>query len=357
MILHIFTDSPYTYRYIDFVNKMWEPRIHEFIVSAKKNSRFKDYYQNTKNCHMVSEKGRGFLLYASLFVKAQKVIFHQLNQPRLFMALILIYPSIFRKSVWSIWGGDVYFHRYKTNSLKDDLIEKTVEHVISKLPFVTGYIPGDFEVVMSRYKSNAKYIKSKYPSPIDIEGVKAFKAEKKQDASKTIMVGNSADPSNEHIDAFSQLSRYKDKNIKVLSVLSYGGNDEYISRVITSGKDIFGDKFVPIIDFMSFDEYLNFISVVDICYFNHRRQQGLGNVILCLALGKKVFISHDVTAYDYYRSIGISLFPTEEVMNMTFDEFVQFDTYACAIERNKAIIFEDQDLANIRSEWEDVFNA
>jgi hypothetical protein len=226
---------------------------------------------------------------------------------------------------------------------------------ISKIPYITGYIPGDFEIVKSNYKSDAKYIKSKYPSPVDIERVKALKVDQKQEASTNIMVGNSGAPSNEHMHAFMQLSKYRDEKIKILSVLSYGGKREYIRSVIESGKSIFGDKFLPIIDYMSFEDFLNLISSVDIAYFSHKRQQGLGNLYLCFALGKKIFISRNVTPYDYYKSIGISLFPIEEVTNMSFDEFVRFDKHL--MERNKSILFEEIDLANIKKEWENVFNA
>jgi len=354
MILHIFSDSSYTYKYIDFVNSTWDPHDHEFVVLTMENSRFKEYYHHTANCHPVS--GRlSFLHYAALFLKARKVIFHQLNQPRLLLILSLLYPSVFYKGVWSIWGGDVYFHRYKTKSIKDNLIEKIMGHVISKLPYITGYIPGDFEIIKTHYKTDAKYIKSKYLIPFDMEEVKELKSERKQDASTTIMVGNSADPLNEHVNAFAQLSRYKNEKIKILSVLSYGGSGQYVDKVIETGKSIFGEKFVPITDYMSFEEYLNFISSVDIAFFNHKRQQGLGNVVLFFALGKKVFISRNVTPYEYYKSIGISLFPTEQVPNMTFDEFIQIDEDA--IEQNRAIIFDDVNLANIKNEWENVFNA
>lgn len=355
MIFHIFSDSPYTYRFIKFVNKTWEPCNHEFIILMKEGSRFGDYYKKTENCHPISRRFR-FFQYANLFFKAQKVIFHQLNHPRLFLTLSLLYPSVFHKCIWSMWGADVYFHKNKTNSLKDNVIDNIMRHTIAKLPVITGYIPGDFEIVKSHYRCNAIYIQSKYPSPVDIESIKAITVnQKKQGASTTIMVGNSADPSNGHIDAFAQLSKYRNEKIKILSVLSYGGSHKYIHSVIESGRRIFGKNFIPVTDYLSFEDYLNLISSVDILFFNHKRQQGFGNLIIFFALEKKVFISCNVTPYDYYKSIGISLFAIEKIQNMSFSEFVQVDTYD--MQRNRAIILKEINLTNIKNQWNCVFNA
>lgn len=43
----------------------------------------------------------------------------------------------------------------------------------------------------------------------------------------------------------------------------------------------------PIVDFMDFNEYINFLSTIDIAIFNHKRQQGMGNIITLLGMGKK----------------------------------------------------------------------
>lgn len=45
-----------------------------------------------------------------------------------------------------------------------------------------------------------------------------------------IQVGNSADCTNDHIEVFNKLKRYK--NIKIICPLSYGGDDVYIDNVI-----------------------------------------------------------------------------------------------------------------------------
>ncbi|WP_083234102.1 TDP-N-acetylfucosamine:lipid II N-acetylfucosaminyltransferase [Candidatus Marithrix sp. Canyon 246] len=71
--------------------------------------------------------------------------------------------------------------------------------------------------------------------------------------------------------------------------LSYGDpKGVYIKEVISTGTKIFGDKFIPMTEFMDFDKYLNFLGSINITIFNHNRQQAMGNTITLLGFGKKV---------------------------------------------------------------------
>ena len=352
MILHVLSDSPYTYRFIDFVNKMFTPADHKFVVLISKNSRFANYYGSIENCQIAHSRFDYFKA-AAKFYKAEKIIFHQLNQPRLLLILSILYPLSLRKSTWSIWGGDAYFHLYKEDTLKDKLIERIFAHSIRRFPTIAAYIPGDYAVVKKRYGINAKYIQAKYPSPIDVDYLREIKKLKKNQPTKTILVGNSGDPSNAHIATFELLYKYKDNDIKVVSVLSYGGSKDYVGKVIENGAKIFGDKFTPITEYMALKDYLWFASDVDICVFNHKLSQGLGNLYLFFSLGGKVFISNQTSPYKYYKSIGVELFATEDIQYMSFEAFCRFSDESR--KNNMALILKEIDYTQLRLEWESVF--
>lgn len=354
MILHIFSDSPYTYKFIDLVNQMFSPAEHQFVVLLNRNSRFAGYYSSVKNCRL-AYSNIDFFKSAVRFFEAEKIIFHQLNQPRLLLFLSIFYPLSFRKSTWSIWGGDAYFHSFKKNTLKDNLIERVFAHVIRRFPTIAAYIPGDYDVVKAKYNTKAKYIRAKYPSPIDVGCLRDVPKIEKKLPTTTILVGNSGDPSNEHIATFELLSKYKNHDIKVVSVLSYSGTKDYIEKVIESGNMIFGNKFSPITEYMPLEDYLKFISDVDICVFNHKLSQGLGNLFLFFALGGKVFISNQTTPFQFYKSTGVDLCATEDIQHLSFEDFCTFSQESR--QTNKDLIFKEIDYRQIVLEWEQVFNA
>lgn len=353
-ILHIFNDSPYTEKFIRFINKYFEPTEHQFIILCLNDkSKFLEFYKTQTNCSVTQSKSIYFK-YSQDFKSAKQIIIHQLNKPQLMASLLIFYPQAYKKMVWSIWGGDVYFYKYKSNSLKDTLIEFLRKIIIAKIPVISSYIKGDYDEVVKIYNSSAKYIKAKYPSPIEEEKILKFANRNKQNADCiSILVGNSADSSNEHIAAFNLLQKFKDENIKVFSVLSYGGNTNYTDSVIQSGKKIFGDKFKPILDYMNFEDYLSFLGSIDICVFNHKRQQGLGNVYILLALQKKVFMDSSISSFRYYHELGIKIYDTKKIDKFSFEDFKHQEKQETI--NNQNLILNDISEKTIYKEWKNVF--
>jgi hypothetical protein len=77
--------------------------------------------------------------------------------------------------------------------------------------------------------------------------------------------------------------------------------------VVQEGKRLFGDRFVPLLDFMSIDKYRKILAQVDIAVFAHRRQQAMGNTISLLGYGKTVYMRDDVTPWQTFKDKGITV--------------------------------------------------
>ena len=145
---------------------------------------------------------------------------------------------------------------------------------------------------------------------VDPSTVQAAQKQTEEHSSLYILVGNSADPSNNHIESFEKLLPYKDEDIKIFVPLSYG-DQSHAKQVIEIGKSWFGDKFVPITSFMVFDEYMKFLASVDVAIFNHKRQQAMGSTITLLGMGKTVYIRSDVAQWDIFKEKNITCFDVE----------------------------------------------
>ena len=143
---------------------------------------------------------------------------------------------------------------------------------------------GDYELACKHYQITPEHHEFSY----DLGLIKDMPIHK---ASKEIMVlvGNSGDPSNNHIDIYKALTKIKG-DFKVLSFLTYGKTD-YIKNIMARGYDILGEKFIPITDHMAREEYFHFIENIDVVIMNHYRQQGVGNIISFLTKREKKCIS------------------------------------------------------------------
>lgn len=132
-------------------------------------------------------------------------------------------------------------------------------------------------------------------------------------------VGNSDTPTNNHLDTFEILKRFKHENILIYAPLSYQ-NGEYARYISEVGKKIFGEKFIPIFDFLPKDQYLNLIDKMDVCVMNHRRTQAGGNIMAFLSKGKKVFINPNSTLYLFLKSMRIEVYSINSLNSLNIDE-------------------------------------
>ena len=208
-----------------------------------------------------------------------------------------------------------------------------------------SYIKGEFKLVQEWFKVKGNFYSSfTYPSNL----YKKIEIRKEGKEGLWVQVGNSADPSNNHFEILEKLSKFKDMNIKLFCILSYGGNEEYKNRVIKRGSELFKDKFCPILNFMKFDEYMNFLSSLDIAIFAHDRQQAFGNITSLLSMKKTVYLKEKVTTYQTLKEMGIKV--------RSFDKLVDLEEFdENTLENNRKIIEENFSEEKLIEQWENIF--
>lgn len=109
-----------------------------------------------------------------------------------------------------------------------------------------------------------------------------------------IQIGNSAAPTNNHLEAFDMIKRSAIDDKKFLVPLSYG-DQSYAQVVIKTGQRLFGSRFLPITDFLPLEEYNELVSRCSVVIMNHYRQQALGNILSSLWRGATVALAHEPT--------------------------------------------------------------
>jgi dTDP-N-acetylfucosamine:lipid II N-acetylfucosaminyltransferase len=212
------------------------------------------------------------------------------------------------------------------------------------------HIKGDYDLAKAWYGAKGKYYYSFiYPSNLYKE-YDLSKVEK-DNGKKYIQVGNSADPSNNHMDIFRKLIDFKDYNIEIICPLSYG-NMEYREKVIQQGKEVFGDKFKPLTKLLPFEEYLNILAKIDIAIFNHERQQAMGNITTLLGLGKKVYIRDDITTWDFCKEHGLKVYSINNFDEKVFLQDIPEDEKQRNIE-NVKFYFSEEKLVR---DWEKILS-
>ena len=240
-------------------------------------------------------------------LKGKKLIFHSLFQKS--VKLLCSHPELLGHSYWMVWGYDLY---NAPVSSQDDFVRSNIYGIGSFC---------DNRLIRERYGSNHKFFETNLAvTPIDTNAIyAAVNRVKKDTGTITIQINNSADDST--LEMLDTLSRFKDKNIHVRTVLSYG-KTEFSRAIVEKGQRIFSEKFSYLDEMLSPEEYTDYLAGNDILILCQNRQQGGGNCISSILAEKKVFIKSEVTTSEWLRSLGIQVFDSNEITSMSYDEFI-----------------------------------
>jgi dTDP-N-acetylfucosamine:lipid II N-acetylfucosaminyltransferase len=335
MHIHLFTnESLYSSELLKLFNTAVNLQDHLFVFRKAKTGKFA-YSSEVESRIIYSTNFRHLIWNVLPKMKAAKwIYFHYLPYgPSLI--LWAIQPALIAKSTWVIWGGDVFIYKQKKQSLKHRFYEFLRESIIPKFPEIAAFVEEDAREAIKVYHSKAGYVPILYPIPVNLDNLKDLN-KREPGGTTNVLIGNSADPSNNHLEMLELLSRFNNEDILIYCPLSYYGDQEYISTVVKKGNDIFGDNFIPLLTMMTTQEYAVFLNDIDIAIMNHRRQQGLGNIMPLLFLGKKVFLRSDTSSFPFLSNAGCIIFDTCTMNKSNFASFKSLDKTAS--ESNKKAI-------------------
>lgn len=267
--------------------------------------------------------------------KSEKIIIHGLWRDKI-NDILVGNPELFVKVYWVMYGGD-YYHKekYSKNHIK----------VIQNAGFLITEIADDFNLVKEMYGIKGKHISSFFYTsnvckPIEFEKVEHFNL--------NILLGHSGITENQHLKYLEYLSKFKEK-FTIYCPLSYPNNNHYIEEVINCGKGLFGERFIPILDFISKYEYEVFLSEkIDIAILASWRMHGIGNITTLLFAGAKVYIDDNTTTWKWLNDVGIGLFTLKELEATPIHEHLTPIDFELAKENRRIILdcFSEQRLLN-----------
>lgn len=302
--LHIAISEKFLPPFIQVIERYLDPSEHLFcfITSEKYEFGLKPG-KNIQFFHHDSD----FKILLNLMNEAHKIILHGLWRKKI-NSLLVDNPALFKKCYWIMWGADFYFPQNH---------DATHKMVIKKIPYVISGVAGDVDLIRKNYGSEAVHIEGLiYAKDYNVP----FQPFTSYKPSVTILLGNSGAETNRHLEAIESLRAHDDQIHKIYAPLSYAGSDEYIQEVVGMGQKYFSERFVPLTKYLVLEMYIDLLRSVDIAYFNHNRQQGLGNILLLLKAGKKVFIDSRITTFSTFKEKGFFIFDKDRFNTLPLKE-------------------------------------
>ncbi|MGR3807942.1 TDP-N-acetylfucosamine:lipid II N-acetylfucosaminyltransferase [Pasteurella testudinis] len=180
---------------------------------------------------------------------------------------------------WHIWGADLYEDskqwQFKLFYPLRRMAQKKLRHVFGTV--------GDlerFKQLNQRAQTRVLY----FPTKMDLSLSAAKSAV--ADRPLTILLGNSGDQSNRHLQALQQIKSQLGDQVKILIPMGYPQhNQAYIESVKAKARELFAESAVTVFEQrIEFQDYLALLAQCDLGYFIFARQQGIGTICLLTQL-------------------------------------------------------------------------
>lgn len=330
-ILHIVNDEKFINNAVDLFNSV-RGYDHFFLIIGKRSE--KKYIRSDIEITYLSEYNLLLPFVNSKINGFDGYIFHSLSLVKLHF-LKKINKS--KPVIWIGWGADYYtmfgakkndfllpmtkrasetvvHYNWKKNLYGKIFLNFTLDRkarLLSKINFMNTVIYEDYNFLKLFLGSTIPdYIDWNYPV---FNGDLEKKLYNLDISDNNILLGNSYQETNNHIDALYELASSKLEFKKVICPLSYGVNDSYKKKVIQIGKSLFAERFEPILDFIPFGNYMDIISSCRYFYIPTLRQQAVGNANVLLSIGASLILNKNNPLYLHYINNGVKVFDNDSL--------------------------------------------
>jgi dTDP-N-acetylfucosamine:lipid II N-acetylfucosaminyltransferase len=189
-----------------------------------------------------------------------------------------------------------------------------IEYLMSRIKYIVTQFESEFNLLRAwDYTNQAN--EWHFAPVLRLEDLVGDSPNLKAPTGNDIQVGNSASQTNNHVDVFKRLASEVIDDRKVIVPLSYG-DSSYRKFVVTEGRKILGESFIPITDFMPLDQYLQKFKKCSITILNNHRQQAVGNTIASLWAGRTVYLGNSAVLSDYQK-VGLPVYSFEKDFDIT----------------------------------------
>lgn len=193
-----------------------------------------------------------------------------------------------------------HFLRWKFDSRRNSYLSKFSS--AHRFCFLLGSI--ESELFPDLFATKALDWKVVYESFCDNEDF----VEDPTDGIVNVLLGNSGNISNNHIDALKALTVSSMTLGQCFCPLSYGGSTDSNSKIIKEGYKLLGDKFIPLVDFLPLTVYRKMLASCQVVIMNQIRQQALGNILWALNTGRTVYLNPQGLLSKYFKRHGFYVF-------------------------------------------------
>lgn len=334
-LIHFIPDEKVTRNFIQMLESVYPNESTYIVYGHTENSDIVSYGQNVYYYNLKSPALKKVVTNLSVY---EAVILHSLDSSKVFQRIN------HNNIIWFVWGADLYeelicqkgYNIYKDYieqitvrashspigkipiwmyefliGLRDKVHYQRLKKILNKVRYVSS-LDCEFELLKEYFPDyEFKHYYSCFYYPIELQiGEKNLG---KECHGMNLWIGNSPALNGNHLSVFNIIKNFS-KSIKIYTPISYG-EERLINYVDNLGRNIIGVNFIPLKTFLPSEQYFNLFLDVNAFVFGHLRQCALGNVMMAMYFGGKVFLYKDNPLFQQLRNFGFVVFSIEDDLN------------------------------------------
>jgi hypothetical protein len=190
---------------------------------------------------------------------------------------------------------------------------------LSRLNYFCHWNKLDYDIICKAYGCSPAFMNFFYKIGLKAD-LNSLRNKRDKKSKTVIWLGNSETETNNHLDAISALTKFKDDNIKIICALTYG-DKRYGDFITSQGKKVFTNKWSSLRKFIPSAKFYGMFDKADVAVMYHNRTQAGGSVYGFVIKGKKVYVKKQSTIYKLMKKLGVVVFDANTIKDLTFDEF------------------------------------
>lgn len=328
MILHLFDDEKVINRVVESFNEAL-PGQSKYVC-----------FLTAENSVLVKPDASIFFYHGTEkldipFSKVEKVIIHNLSYQKILFCEQ--YISVGIPVYWVLWGADLYnallgyrgykmlesrrFYplimnlRYVASKIgyRGNTEKTTLRFIAHRVNFFVSNCVEEYHILRKYLPMQTKHVEYKDFFYYPIDQILNSQLMDSWTEGNNILLGNSASFTNNHEYVLKILSKLNLNGKEIIAPISYGGTLSYRMHIKQIGTRLFGESFHTLDSFLPLEEYNKLMVSSEICVYGNWRQEAVGNIIIALYLGAKVFLSFHSPLLSWFRKMGIVIFELESI--------------------------------------------
>lgn len=338
--IHFIPDEKFFTSIIEYIEYGLNVAEHYFVVYGMNGGNCNDIYGVWNKYKELSENYHNIYLYYEdsiclnlfdwednkdnldrLIEKAEKLIFHgEFFTEGIYNYFYDRIHLVKKKGVYIPWSGKIGRDIYITHNIEDIL------QYVRLIPYAYSI---DKETFIKYFPmaQNAIWLRNKVSYARLTEFV-----EQKKEKTKNVLIAHSPHEYTKATETLQYLSG-ANLSIQIYCIASYGPQ-EIIKKVSDCGKKYFESEFHLVDQYMSYKEYVKFLSEMDLAVFGMEFLSGRDTLELLFWLGKKVYLKPGSEACRRMEAAGYKVnnyyTAKEDIINRRFDNLEEGENHAIA---------------------------